>query len=107
MNEEDDDFYDLAKIDDKNDPNKLNPQVFEVADINFGKADMTSNFLLLKMGRLQHQQTRIQIRKSILKSEENASCCGNQNQIEKINQEEQKLNEEFVKIRDEYLEELK
>lgn len=55
MNEEDDDFYDLAKIDDKNDPNKLNPQVFEVADINFGKADMTSNFLLLKMGRLQHQ----------------------------------------------------
>jgi len=54
MNEEDDDFMDLAKIDAKNDPNKLNPLPYDIADVNFGKADMTTNFLLLKMGQLQN-----------------------------------------------------
>lgn len=107
MNEEDDDFYNLASLDDKSDPNKLNPQVFEVADINFGKADMTTNFLLLKMGQLQNQQTRIQIKKKMLKSNENNACCGIDSAVNKINNEEEKLNEQFIALRDEYLEEVK
>jgi len=50
MKEESEDFYDLATIDDKIDPEKLSPQIYDIADINFGKDDMTTNFLLLKMG---------------------------------------------------------
>ena len=36
----------------KDDPNKLDPQPYDIADVNFGKAEMTANFLLLRMGKL-------------------------------------------------------
>ena len=45
----------------------------------------------------------MQIRKSMLKNDENSTCCAEKDKISKIKVEEFKLNEEFVKIRDEYL----
>lgn len=39
-------FADLAQIDDKIDPNTLNPLIYDIADINFGKGNMKDTNML-------------------------------------------------------------
>ena len=56
-------FADLSQIDDKIDPNRLNPLIYEIADINFGKGNMKDTYMLQEMGKVQSQKTRLQLKK--------------------------------------------
>lgn len=101
----DDDFDNLSAIEPQQGPDKLEALDFEIADINFGKGDMTDMNYLMQLSDLQNIQTRNQIRKAMMKGESSA-CCGD-DPITKIDKEEYKLNYQFEKIRDLYLEDIK
>lgn len=105
MKGENEDFDNLTAIDPQLGPDKLEALDCDIADINFGKGDMTDMNFLMQMSDLQNIQTRNQIRKSMIPAD-SSSCCGDDAKT-KIDKQEYKLNFEFEKIRDIYLEDIK
>lgn len=105
MSSNEDDFDNLTTIDPVLGPDRLEALDFEIADINFGKGDMTDMNYLMKMADLQNKQTRNQIRVSMLPAD-SSSMCGGDKKTE-YEKEEALLNYEFEKVRDLYLEDIK
>lgn len=95
------DFSNLAAVDVSKDSNEVNPQDYEVTDINFGKADMKDMELMTKMSTMQNEYTRNYIRKLMFKDGAGDA------RVAKIDQQQAKLNSDFVKVRDLYVEEKK
>lgn len=90
LNKQDDDFDNLTSIDPQLGSDTLEALDFEIADINFGKGDMTTMNYLMTMSDLQNIQTRNQIKKAMLPAN-SSSCCGD-DPITKIEKQEVKLN---------------
>lgn len=64
----------------------MEPLDYEVADINFGKSDMETTNLLMKLGDLQNQHTRNHIMKSMVDADKAGA----------LDKNSEKLNKDFI-----------